>query len=204
MRLLDGALFAFAGLASIWLGYLLLVYGVRWSWQALLLVVFWILFTYLMLPRLHRILTRLYVPGYFIGRTRTSDGLLGDPVNLGLYAHEAQIHKAMTGAGWTRADDLSFGSGRRIVESTLTRRSYNQAPVSPLLLFDRQQDFAYQQEVAGNPAKRHHVRFWVPGGLAAPRRPQGGLAGRRHLRPPRRVLAVHPADHPQDRREHRH
>jgi LssY C-terminus len=40
-----------------------------------------------------------------------------------------------------------------------------------LHLFDRQQDFAYQQEVAGNPSKRHHVRFWrcpegwmLPGG----------------------------------------
>ena len=171
LRMLDGALFTFAGLASFWLGYLLLVNGVRWGWQVLLLVVFWVLFTYLMLPRLHRVLTRLYVPGYFIGRARTSDGLLGDPVNLGLYAHESQIHEAMTNAGWTRADDLSFASGRKIVRSTLTRRSYSQAPVSPLLLFDRQQDFAYQQEVAGNPAKRHHVRFWrcpegwmLPGG----------------------------------------
>ena len=43
----------------------------------LLLIVFWVLLTYLLLPRLHRILTRLYVPGYFIGRARTSDGLLG-------------------------------------------------------------------------------------------------------------------------------
>jgi len=28
-----------------------------------LLVVFWMLVTYLLLPRLHRILTRIYVPG---------------------------------------------------------------------------------------------------------------------------------------------
>ena len=32
--------------------------------------------------------------------------------------------------------------------------------MSPLHLFERQQDFAYQQEVAGSPSKRHHVRFW--------------------------------------------
>ena len=31
----------------------------------------------------------IYVPGYFIGRTRTGDGLLGDPVNLALLGHEA-------------------------------------------------------------------------------------------------------------------
>jgi hypothetical protein len=79
----------------------------------------------------------------------------------------------MTRAGWIRADDLSLASGRRIFTSTLTRRSYAEAPVSPLHLFDRQQDFAYQQEVAGSPSKRHHVRFWrcpegwlLPGGYS--------------------------------------
>ena len=40
------------------------------GWAALL--------AYLLLPRIHQILTALYVPDYFIGRTRTSDGLLGD------------------------------------------------------------------------------------------------------------------------------
>jgi hypothetical protein len=139
----------------------------------LLLIVFWVLLTYLLLPRLHRILTRVYVPGYFIGRARTSDGLLGDPINLALRGNEAQVHAAMTRAGWTRADDLSLTSGRKILTSTLSRRSYAEAPVSPLLLFDRQQDFAYQQEVAGSPSKRHHVRFWrcpegwmLPGGYS--------------------------------------
>jgi hypothetical protein len=169
----DGALFAFAGASAVWLAYLLFKEGIRPGWQLLLLIPFWVVVTYLMLPRLHRILTRLYVPGYFIGRTRTSDGLLGDPVNLALRGSESQVHRAMTDAGWTRADDLTVASGRRIATSTLRRRSYLQAPVSPLHLFDRQQDFAYQQEVAGSPSKRHHVRFWrcpqgwmLPGGYA--------------------------------------
>jgi len=169
----DGLLFAFAGLATIWLAYLVFREGIQPGWPMLLLVVFWVLLTYLLLPRLHRILTRLYVPGYFIGRARTSDGLLGDPVNLALLGHEAQVHAAMTRAGWTRADDLSLRSGMRILTSTLSRRSYHEAPVSPLSLFDRQQDFAYQQEVEGSPSKRHHVRFWrcpegwmLPGGYS--------------------------------------
>ena len=92
LETVDGALFAFAGLATIWLAYLLVREGVRPGWPMLLLVVFWVLVTYLLLPRLHRILTRIYVPGYFIGRARTSDGLLGDPVNLALLGHEAQVH----------------------------------------------------------------------------------------------------------------
>ena len=172
MDKLDAALFVFAGVSAVWLGYLLLREGARLGWQVLLVLVFWVLFTYLMLPRLHAILTRMYVPGYFIGRARTSDGLLGDPVNLALLGHENQIHRIMSESGWARADELSIISARHIVSSTLRRRSYPQAPVSPLLLFDRQQDFAYQQEVAGSPSQRHHVRFWrcpadwmLPGGF---------------------------------------
>jgi hypothetical protein len=110
-----------------------------------------------------------YVPDYFIGRTRTSDGLLGDPVNLAVNGSEDQLHAALAAAGWTRADDVSLGSGLRIVVSTLRRRSYLRAPVSPLLLFGRIQDFAYQQEVATDPARRHHVRFWrCPDGWMLP------------------------------------
>ena len=171
MDIMDGLLFAFAGLATIWLAYLVFRASIHPGWPMLLLIVFWVLLTYLLLPRLHRILTRLYVPGYFIGRARTSDGLLGDPVNLALRGLEPQVHAALTRAGWIRADDLSLTSGRRMLTSTLSRRSYIEAPVSPLHLFDRQQDFAYQKEVAGSPSKRHHVRFWrcpegwmLPGG----------------------------------------
>ncbi len=170
---IDAAFFAFAGLAALWLAYLLLRQGVRPGWPLLLLVAFWVVFTYLLLPRLHRILTVIYVPGYFIGRTRTADGLLGDPVNIALLGHEGQLHQAMTKAGWIRADDLDATSGRRMITATVARRSYPNAPVSPLLLFDRQQDFAYQQEVGGSTSQRHHVRFWrcpdgwmLPGGYA--------------------------------------
>ena len=170
---IDGASFLFAGLAVLWLAVLLLRASLQPGWPMLLLLVFWLMVAYLLLPRLHRILTRLYLPGYFIGRTRTSDGLLGDPVNLALRGNAAQIHATMAASGWTRADEVDLRSSLRIVSSTLSRRTYAEAPVSPLHLFDQQQDFAYQQEVAGNPAKRHHVRFWrtpddwyLPGGFS--------------------------------------
>jgi hypothetical protein len=68
MDVLDGLLFGFAGLATIWLAYLVAKESIRPGWPLLLLVVFWLLVTYLLLPRLHRILTQVYVPGYFIGR----------------------------------------------------------------------------------------------------------------------------------------
>ncbi len=172
---LDWVFFIIGGLATGWLAYLLFQVSFEFGWwQIVWLIVFWIMLTYLVLPRLHRILTRIYLPDYFIGRARTSDGLLGDPVNLALLGSEAQIHEVMTDAGWTLADDLTLATGWRTVTSTVRRRSYLEAPVSPLLLFGRKQDFAYQQEVDGSPGKRHHVRFWrcpegwkLPGGHAA-------------------------------------
>ena len=169
---LDWVFFVLGGVAAVWLAWVLLreSFSFGW-WQIAFVVVFWGMLAYLVLPRLHGILTRIYVPDYFIGRARTSDGLLGDPVNISILGAEEQIHTAMLAAGWTRADDLSVRTGLRIVRSTLLRRSYLEAPVSPLLLFNRKQDFAYQQEVNGTPGKRHHVRFWrcpegwlLPGG----------------------------------------
>ncbi|KQR50975.1 hypothetical protein ASF88_17375 [Leifsonia sp. Leaf336] len=168
----DNVFFVFGGVAAIWLAWLVFTESFAWGWfLVLFFLLFWIVLAYLVLPRLHRILTQIYVPDYFIGRARTSDGLLGDPINLALLGSEAQLDEAMTAAGWTRADDVTAASSRRIITSTLLRRSYDEAPVSPLFLFGHQQDLAYQQEVRGNPAKRHHVRFWrcpegwmLPGG----------------------------------------
>ena len=204
MARIDAVFFTFSALSAIWLAFLLLKDGVRPGWPWLLLLVFWVFVSYLLLPRLHRILTRLYIPGYFIGRARTSDGLLGDPVNLALLGSEAQVHHALRAGGWIRADDIDVTSTRRIITSTLRRQSYPQAPVSPLHLFDRVQDFAYQQEVAGSPSKRHHVRFWrCPDELDASGWPCCRLAGGRNVRPQGRPVSVHLSGDPQDRGEHR-
>jgi hypothetical protein len=168
--LVDNIYFVFGGIAAIWLAWLVLSesFSLGW-WQIAFFVLFWAVLAYLVLPRLHRILTTLYVPNYFIGRARTSDGLLGDPINLALLGDEEQLDRAMREAGWTKADALTLRSAGRIIRSTVLRRSYDEAPVSPLLLFERQQDSAYQQEVQGNPAKRHHVRFWrCPDGWLLP------------------------------------
>src|SRR3954452_13255045 len=169
-HLFDRIFFGLGALATIWLAWAIARASFKVSWWGLLLVVlFWLVLAYLALPRLNRILSSIYVPDYFIGRTRTSDGLLGDPVNLAFRGEEAQVHAAMLTAGWTRADDLSLGSAWGIAWSTVLRHSYHRAPVSPLLLFGRHQDFAYQQEVLGNPSRRHHVRFWrCPDGWLLP------------------------------------
>jgi len=169
-RLVDRLFFAFGALASVWLAWDLARASLQLSWWSLLVLVgFWLVLAYLALPRLNRILSSIYVPDYFIGRTRTSDGLLGDPLNLAFSGSGEQLSTAMRRAGWTMADAITLASSIRIVTSTLSGRSYSEAPVSPLMLFGRQQDAAFQQEVAGNPGQRHHVRVWrTPPGWVLP------------------------------------
>ncbi|WP_104160930.1 LssY C-terminal domain-containing protein [Arthrobacter sp. ZGTC212] len=171
---LDWAFFVFSSLASIWFAGLLLLRGSFELGYVGFLVVFWAVLAYLVLPRVDRVLTQIFIPDYFMGRTRTSAGLFGDAVNLAFLGSEKQLRGALERTGWVLADPVTLSSSWRIVTSTLLHRSYLQAPVSPLLLFGRQQDFAYQQEVNGNPRQRHHVRLWrcpegwmLPGGIAS-------------------------------------
>lgn len=174
VRVTDRVFFVVGTIAVGWLAYTFVHRAVTEGWRHLwAFVPFWLIVTYLILPRLHSVLSRIYLPDYFIGRTRTREGVLGDPVNLAMRGSEEQVHTTMIRAGWHRADELNLFTGLRIVRSTLSRTSYPDAPVSALFLFARRQSFTYQQEVEGNPGKRHHVRFWptpdgwlLPGGAA--------------------------------------
>lgn len=169
--LVENLFFVAAAAFSLMLAVVVLRKGVSRPADVLFLIAFYLVLAYLALPRFHRILTALYVPDYYIGRTRTGDGLLGDPVNLALLGDGVQIRQAMEDAGWVEADPVNLNSALRIIAGSVMRRSYPTAPVSPLFLFGRQQDMAFQQEVDGSPSKRHHVRFWrcppgwlLPGG----------------------------------------
>ncbi|MDR6869001.1 hypothetical protein J2Y69_003629 [Microbacterium resistens] len=169
--LFDRVAFLVATASAVWLTVIIGLQGFRYPWSVLLFIPVWGITAYLVLPRLHRMLSDLYVPDYFFGRTRTAEGLLGDPVNLAVDGSAVQLDAVMAKAGWHRADEITAASTWGIIVSTLTRRSYPTAPVSPLMLFGRRHDVAYQQEVAGNPKQRHHVRFWhcppgwlLPGG----------------------------------------
>lgn len=170
IRFIDRAFFLFGTIASGWLAFLLIHKLVTAGWRDLwYFIPFWLTVTYLLLPRIHTLLSRVYLPDYFIGRTRTREGVLGDPVNLALRGGADEIHTAMMRAGWHLADELDIRSGIRIVTHTLARKTYPDAPVSSLYLFGTRHEFTYQQEVAGNPKKRHHVRFWpTPDGWLLP------------------------------------
>lgn len=169
-ELVDGAFFVIGTLLVLWLGWLVLDRGLSFSpIDVLYVVVFWLLLAYVGLPRLQEMLARIYVPDYFIGRTLTNVGVLGDPITMAFDGTEDQIDAVMVKAGWTRADEITLRSSWGIIVSAVFRRSYPSAPVSPLFLFGRQQAFAYEQQVDGNASQRHHIRFWpVPHGWLLP------------------------------------
>src|SRR5206468_1251362 len=54
---------------------------------------------------------------------------------------------------------ITMGSCIKIAHATLFKKQYPTAPISPLKVYDRKQDLAFQHP-APNPHQRHHVRFW--------------------------------------------
>jgi len=92
--------------------------------------------------------------------THTGDGIPGDPLNVALVGTEEQIHRAMLAAKWYPADPVTLASSLRIVVDVVISRPFDEAPVSPLYLFGRKEDLAFERPVGDNPRERHHVRFW--------------------------------------------
>lgn len=137
-------------------------------------VLLWLVTAYVILPRVHRFLTRIYLPDYYIGRAKTPEGLLGDPINIAVIGNEQRLRETMLEAGWHEADRITPKTIYKTIKSIALKKSYPNAPISSLKLFDRKQDMAFQIEINDNPRKRHHVRFWkapkgwyLPGGYEA-------------------------------------
>jgi len=137
-------------------------------------IIVWLLLAYGILPHAYRWLSKIFLPNYFIGRTQTGDGMLGDPVNLAILGNKKDLINAMTVTGWHQADKLSLKSSLRIIYAAVRGSHYPTAPVSSLFLFGLKQNLAFEKDVGGNPRKRHHARFWktpdnwwLPGGYKA-------------------------------------
>jgi hypothetical protein len=135
-------------------------------------VVAWVVLAYLVLPKIYHFLSKIFIPNYFIGRTQAGDGMLGDPINVAMNGSRKQLISAMEKAGWQQATKLNFSSSVKMTYTAILKKSYPDAPVSSLFLFNRKQDFAFEKDLNGNPRKRHHIRFWktpdhwyLPGGF---------------------------------------
>ena len=103
--------------------------------------------------------------------TRNADGIPGDPLNVALVGGREELIAAVLAAGWRPADALTFASSVEIALSVVLDRPDPNAPVSPLYVFGRKQDLAFEQEVGGSADRRHHVRWWRAEGLDEAGRP---------------------------------
>jgi LssY C-terminus len=109
-------------------------------------------------------------------RTRTAQGIPGDPLNVGLVGDKEEVIAAFTLIGWRVADALSLGSDLKIAESVVLNRPYDGAPVSRLFYEEREQDLSFEKEAGASADQRHHVRLWKVLDKSA-----GGSAGGREV-----------------------
>ncbi len=123
-------------------------------------LIIWLLLAYLILPMAWRHYEHNPALQDAPKTTLTSQGIPGDPLNVGLIGTEEEIVSAMLAAGWDAADPVTLRSSLRIAKSVVLDRPYTDAPISPLFLFGRKQDLAFQQSVGDSARQRHHVRFW--------------------------------------------
>jgi hypothetical protein len=93
-------------------------------------------------------------------RAVTAAGIPGDPLNVAFVGSEAALVRTMLAAGWFPADPITMRSSLRIAVDSVVHKPYPDAPVSLLYVNGRQQDLAFELAAAGDPSRRHHVRFW--------------------------------------------
>jgi LssY C-terminus len=103
--------------------------------------------------------------------TYNADDIPADPLNVALVGDEAAVVAAMLAAHWHPADPITLRSSLKIAESVVLHRPDPDAPVSPLYVFGRKQDLAFEEDVGGSADRRHHVRWWRAEPLDAAGRP---------------------------------
>jgi hypothetical protein len=88
-------------------------------------------------------------------------GNQGDMVNFIIVGSQERVQAALEAADWHIADVDSKEAGLKAIVNTSQRKDYLEMPMSHLYLFDRTQDFGYEQAQAyAVVASRHHFRLW--------------------------------------------
>jgi hypothetical protein len=86
---------------------------------------------------------------------------LGDMVNFVLVGSQQQVQSALDAASWHVADTDDKKAVLEAVMETYEKKDYLSMPMSTLYLFNRSQDFGYEQaEPIAMVASRHHFRLW--------------------------------------------
>jgi hypothetical protein len=85
----------------------------------------------------------------------------GDMVNFVIVGSQEQLQAALKSAGWLVADQSKEAAIANAIIATYQKQDYLQMPMSTLYLFNRPQDFGYEQaEAYSVAASRHHFRIW--------------------------------------------
>jgi hypothetical protein len=82
-------------------------------------VVLYLGLTFLILPAFWRHYEHLPAMEALPKYTRTTGGLQGDALNVGLVGTRSEVARAFSAAGWRSAADLEFASALGIAESVL-------------------------------------------------------------------------------------
>ena len=94
---------------------------------------------------------------------RVNDALKnqGDMVNFVLVGSQKQVEDSLEASGWHLADRDVKEAGLKAILDAYQKKDYLQMPMSDLMLFDRIQDFGFEQaEAYAVVASRHHFRIW--------------------------------------------
>lgn len=89
-----------------------------------------------------------------------ASGAPGDPVNIAFVGDLPTLRSAMVGGGWDVTAEVDGASLRRMISAFIFGSRFRYAPVSPLFLFGREQDMAFQKARAIID-ERNHVRLWL-------------------------------------------
>jgi hypothetical protein len=93
--------------------------------------------------------------------TANADGsAFGDPLNFVLVGADIDVLAALVRAGWDETETLSAGSGWRTAWAFLFASRYRYSPVSPLYVYGRPQDAAFQK-ARETIDERNHLRLWL-------------------------------------------
>jgi LssY C-terminus len=103
--------------------------------------------------------------------TATTQGIPGDPINVGLVGDREDVVRSFHAAGWYPADPITLRTSVEIVGSVLLDRPYRTAPVSPLFFDGRREDLAFEKPYGGSADRRQHVRLWMALANGADSRP---------------------------------
>ena len=135
----------------------------KWRWAlgvSAALVAVWFALAYLVLPFVWTHYERQPGLAPMPMRTKTADGIPGDPINVGFVGARETVLRAFAKAGWSPADAITLRSSIEIAASVVLDRPDASAPVSPLFYEGRKQDLAFEKQQGASADRRHHIRLW--------------------------------------------